>query len=93
MVTPLYNNNDLIVYLRMIIFSSIVSSKLYCRTWERSHVNLMLPKHRSECDLERPFQRAYFENEFGNRSIGEPNWKPHLRNALDFPDCQEHSVK
>ena len=56
-------------------------------------VILMLPKHRSECDLERPFQKAYFENEFGSKSIGEPSWKPHVRNALDHPDCQEHSAK
>ncbi|XP_028409724.1 uncharacterized protein LOC114532419 [Dendronephthya gigantea] len=53
----------------------------------------MLPKHRSECDLEQPFQRAYFENEFGSKSIGEPNWRPHVRNALDYPNCQEHSSK
>ena len=53
----------------------------------------MLPKHRSECDLERPFQKAYFESEFGSKSIGEPKWKPHIRNSLDHPDCQEHSIK
>ena len=65
----------------------------YCRGDLVLSVVLMLPKHRSECDLEQPFKKAYFESEFGGKSIGEPKWKPHIRNALDHPDCQEHSIK
>ena len=53
----------------------------------------MPPKHQNECTLERPHEKAYFENQFGAKSIGEAEWKPHIRNVFDHPNSQEHSSK
>ncbi|XP_046847858.1 uncharacterized protein LOC124441432 [Xenia sp. Carnegie-2017] len=47
--------------------------------------------YQSYCGKHGLYQHSY--GEYGSKSIGEPDWIPHVRNALDYPDCQEHSPK
>ncbi|KAK3698718.1 hypothetical protein QZH41_010753 [Actinostola sp. cb2023] len=37
------------------------------------------------------FTKPYYLDGYGSRSIGEPNWRPHPRNALSDPDAIPHS--
>ena len=36
-------------------------------------------------ELENPFVKPYYTDNFGSKSIGEPDWKPHGRNMASFP--------
>jgi len=43
--------------------------------------------------LLNPIIKPYYRDGFGSRSIGEPEWRPHPRNALSVPDRLDNSVR
>lgn len=40
-----------------------------------------------------PIIKPYYKDGFGSKSIGEPQWRPHPRNALSVPDRLDNTVK
>ena len=40
-----------------------------------------------------PIIKPYYKDGFGSKSIGEPLWRPHPRNALSVPDRLDNTVK
>ena len=43
--------------------------------------------------LVNPVIRPYYTDGFGSKSIGEPEWRPHPRNALSVPGRLDNSVR
>lgn len=41
----------------------------------------------------RPTVKPYFKDGLGSKSIGEPEWRPHPRNALSVPNRLDNSVR
>lgn len=40
-----------------------------------------------------PFVKPYYKDGQGSKSIGEPEWRPHPKNALSVPNRLNNSVR
>ena len=40
-----------------------------------------------------PFVKPYYKDGQGSKSIGEPEWRPHPKNALSVPNRLDNSVR
>ena len=43
--------------------------------------------------LVNPVIKPYYRDGFGSKSIGEPDWRPHPRNALSVTDRLDNTAR
>lgn len=64
-------------------------------TWcmPRVKLHVMIDFLGMDVPLKNPVIKPYYRDGFGSKSIGEPEWRPHPRNALSVPGRLDNTAK